>query len=109
VMPADVVLPQPAQFEGGRPLKTFDLGGENFSGTRSEWTTDGRALVYPVDREGSAVLVEQPLDFGRMEDILKLDDELFDFRYSPDGKMLAVTRGGWQHDVVLISDFNRAK
>ena len=34
----------------------------------------------------------------------KFDDELADFSYSPDGQSLAVTRGGWQHDIVLIRD-----
>ncbi len=34
-------------------------------------------------------------------------EELFDFDYSADGQFLAVTRGGWKHDVVLISDLNR--
>ncbi len=29
------------------------------------------------------------------------------FNYSFDSQMLAVTRGSWQHDVVLISDLNR--
>ena len=37
---------------------------------------------------------------------LEFEDEVFDFGYSSDGQLLAVTRGGWQHDVVLISDLN---
>jgi hypothetical protein len=33
--------------------------------------------------------------------------DLFDFGYSFDNRSLAVTRGAWQHDVVLISGFAR--
>jgi len=32
------------------------------------------------------------------------EDELFDFDLSDDGQFLGVTRGGWFHDVVLISE-----
>jgi len=35
---------------------------------------------------------------------LNLDtDELFDFGYSIDGRSLAITRGSWLSDIVLIS------
>jgi hypothetical protein len=51
-------------------------------------------------------LVKQPLNGGRPEEIATFEDELFDFGYAPDGQTLAVTRGGWQHDVILIRDFN---
>lgn len=45
---------------------------------------------------------------GPTEQLALFDqDELFDFDYSPDGQLLAVTRGLWQHDVVLITDLNR--
>jgi Tol biopolymer transport system component/DNA-binding winged helix-turn-helix (wHTH) protein len=93
-------------FEGGQPLKTFDLGGQNFSGTRIQWTADRQALVYALEKDGVTKLVKQPLNGSRTEEIATFEDELFDFGYSPDGQTLAVTRGGWQHDVVLISDLN---
>jgi eukaryotic-like serine/threonine-protein kinase len=93
-------------FAGGQPLRTFDLVGQNFSGTRIEWTPDGQALLYAIEREGVTTLVKQPMNGGRVEEIMKFEDEVFDFGYSSDGQLLAVTRGGWQHDVVLISDLN---
>ena len=97
-----LVLP----FGGGQPLKTLDLGGHSFSGTRIEWTKDGQALLYTIEREGLETLVKQPVNGGRAEEIMKFEDEVFDFGYSSDGQLLAVTRGGWRHDVVLISDLN---
>lgn len=69
---------------------------------------DGKALIYGVERNGVTALIKQSLDGGPPEEIAGFDeDELFDFGYSFDGRFLAVTRGGWQHDVVLISDLSR--
>jgi hypothetical protein len=48
--------------------------------------------------------MRQSLNGGLIEDSLNLDtDELFDFGYSVDGRSLAITRGGWLSDIVLIS------
>ena len=93
-------------FAGGQPLKTIDLAGPNFSGTRIEWTPDGQGLLYAIERDGMKTLVKESVNGGRVEEIAKFEDEVFDFGYSSDGQLLAVTRGGWQHDVVLISDLN---
>jgi Tol biopolymer transport system component/DNA-binding winged helix-turn-helix (wHTH) protein len=90
----------------GQPLRKLDLAGQTFSGTRIQWTPDGKALVYARQQDGVTSLVKQPLTGGRAQAIMEFEDELFDFGYSPDGRMLAVTRGGWQHDIVLISDLN---
>jgi Tol biopolymer transport system component/DNA-binding winged helix-turn-helix (wHTH) protein len=91
-------------FAGGPPIKTFDLGGRNFSGTRIEWTPDGQSLVYAIEQDGVNTLVKQSLNGGPVQEITKFPDDVFDFGYSYDGQMLAVTRGGWQSDVVLIRD-----
>ena len=94
--------------EGGQPLKRMDFTGAGFSRNRMQWTHDGKALIYPVEHAGPTVLVRQPLDGGPSEEIMDFDgDELFDFGYSSDGRFLAVTRGEWQHDLVLISDLSR--
>lgn len=93
---------------GGPPLKRMEFAGGIWWGVRMQWTADGRALIFGLDRNGERVLVKQPLDGGRPEVILAFDeDEPFDFGYSPDGQHFAVTRGEWQHDIVLISDLNR--
>lgn len=61
-----------------------------------------------AEQNGPIAIVKQPLDGGPTEQLALFDqDELFDFDYSPDGQLLAVTRGLWQHDVVLITDLNR--
>jgi eukaryotic-like serine/threonine-protein kinase len=95
-------------FNGGAAVKRIDFAGGGFSGSRIQWTPDGNALLYAIERNGPTVLVKQKLDGGPPEEIMDFGgDELFDFGYSPDGKLLAVTRGVWQHDVVFIADFGR--
>lgn len=94
-------------FEGGQPLKRFDFSGGGFSKSRIQWTADGKALTYAAERNGPTILIKQSLSGGAPEEVATLgEDELFDFGYSSDGQSLAVIRGGWQHDVVLLTGFN---
>jgi Tol biopolymer transport system component len=93
---------------GGEPLKRLEFRGTDLSGTRIKWIPDGKAVIYPTVLDGPTVILKQPLEGGVPEEITRFeDDELFDFGYSSDGQYLAVTRGSWQHDVVLINDLNK--
>jgi Tol biopolymer transport system component len=91
---------------GGPAIKRINFAGGGFSGSRIQWTPDGNALLYAVDRNGPTILLKQNLDSeGPAQEVMDFGaDNLFDFGYSPDGKFLAVTRGVWQHDIVLITD-----
>ena len=51
-------------------------------------------------------MFRQPLSGGEPTLVMKFEDELADFSYSQDGQSLAVARGGWQHDIVLIRDLS---
>ena len=93
-------------FEGGPPLKTFDLAAPTFSGNRIQWTLDGKALIYGTEVDGVTSVFKQPLSGGEPVVVMKFEDELADFSYSHDGQSLAVARGGWQHDIVLIRDLS---
>src|ERR1043166_3026021 len=93
-------------FEDGRPLKTFDLAAPTFSSNRLQWTRDGKAVIYGTEHDGVTSICKQPLSGGEPAVVTKFEDELADFSYSPDGQSLAVARGGWQHDIVLIRDLS---
>ena len=93
-------------FDGGAPLKTFDLAAPTFSGNRIQWTRDGKAVIYGTELDGVTSLFRQPLSGGEPSLVMKFEDELADFSYSHDGQSLAVARGGWQHDIVLIRDLS---
>jgi Tol biopolymer transport system component len=93
-------------FEGGRTLKTFELAAQTFSSNRIQWTRDGKAIIYGTEDEGLTSILRQPLSGGQPTAVMKFEDELADFSYSQDGQSLAVARGGWQHDIVLIRDLS---
>jgi TolB protein len=99
-----LVLP----FEGGQPLKRFEFAGGGFRGFRVHWTPDGKALIYGIENNGKTAIIKQSLDGGQPQQIMDFDeDEMFDFGHSSDRKLFAVTRGAWQHDIVLISGLNQ--
>lgn len=94
-------------FDGVAPSKRLECNTAGFSKVRIQWTRDGKALIYALEKIGSTALVRQPLDGSAAQTIMDFKgDQLFDFGYSPDG-LFAITRGEWQHDIVLINDLGR--
>jgi Tol biopolymer transport system component len=94
-----------APAEGGEPIRIFELppGGQP---PRARWTPDGRALTYIVHRGSASNIWKQPLDGGPPEQLTDFKDSTITaFAWSPDGRLLAVARGGETSDVVLLKDF----
>jgi Tol biopolymer transport system component len=93
-----------APFEGGEPLKTFDLPAT--FGVPLRWTADGRAVAYVDTRGGVSNIVAQPLDGGAVKQLTDFKaDRIFWFDFSRDGKQLALSRGTQTSDVILIKGF----
>ncbi len=66
---------------------------------------DGKALVYPIHTGEVHNLWRQNLDGSPGQQITHFDcEEIWDFRWSPDGSKLALVRGHTDSDVVLIRD-----
>jgi Tol biopolymer transport system component len=91
-------------FEGGEPLKFFDLAaGAQIAQVR--WLPDGSALTYTVDRGGVSNIWIQPIDGSPAKQLTDFkSDRIYAYDWSPDGKWLALSRGPEQRDVVLITD-----
>ena len=90
-------------FEGGEPLKMFDLPATFSNPLR--WTPDGRGLTYIVNRGGISNIWIQPLDGSPAKQLTDFkSDRIFSFDWSPDGKWLVLSRGPEQRDVVLMTD-----
>jgi len=92
-------------FEGGQPIKLFDLSAtadyENL-----HWSPDGQALLYIDTKGGVSNIWSQPIDGSPAKQVTNFKSDLiFDFDWSHDGKQLAVSRGNQPSDVVLISGF----
>lgn len=95
-----------APLEGGEPLKTFDFSRSFSTASLLRWTPDGRALAYPITRNGVSNIFAQPLDGGAPKQLTDFKaDRIFSFAFSRDGKQIALSRGTQTSDVVLIKDF----
>lgn len=92
---------------GGEPTKTLPFTGPI---TNLRWTVDGRALVYGATRNGVTNLWAQPIDGSAPKQLTNFASErIFNFDFSRDGKQIALSRGTQTSDVVLISNFKRAR
>jgi Tol biopolymer transport system component len=93
-------------FEGGDPIKLFDLPQTASLYDSVSWTPDGRALTYINGRGIVLNIWLQPVDGGQPRQLTDFHtDRIFSFGWSRDGKWLAVSRGVANNDVVLISNF----
>jgi Tol biopolymer transport system component len=71
------------------------------------WSPDGTAIVYSKHTEGVDNLWRQPLDAGEPEMITDFTerDGITSFRFSPDGKQIAFSKGLTTSDIVLLKNF----
>jgi len=92
-------------FDGGAPVKIFPHSAEGVPLIR--WTPDGRFLTYDDNPIGPAKLWLQPIEGGAPKLLAEIaSDRIFGFDWSPDGERLAVVRGLWATNIVLIRDFD---
>ncbi len=89
--------------EDGNPMYRFDAPAAM---SNLSWSPDGNALQYVLTREGVGNLWEQPLAGGPPKQLTHFKTDLIqDFAWSADGKQLALSRGNFNSNVVLISNF----
>lgn len=91
-------------YEGGEPVKVFDLIGNK---GQFRWSPDGRSLYYLRDMQGGVTNVWTfPFDDKPPKQLTDFKtDQIYNFAWSPDGKQLVLARGTTTSDVVLIKDF----
>src|SRR5438309_2974217 len=90
------------------PPKLIEADERISSGALS-FTPDGKAVAYPIRENGVDNLWVQPLGGGSAgRQITSVNSEqILTFRWSPDGKGLAVLRRHTDSDVVLIRDLTK--
>jgi eukaryotic-like serine/threonine-protein kinase len=95
--------------DGGEPVKLFDvLPGDAAGGSVVRWTPDGRGVVYIDFRDGATSLWLQSLDGGAPQKILTSSHEIiYTFDIARDGRII-LSRGLRAHDVVMITDTEKA-
>jgi hypothetical protein len=67
------------------------------------FTPDGRAIAYVIRDDGIDNLFAQPLDGSKGEMLTQFSSgHIRDFAWSVDGRQIAMIRGGYDSDVVLL-------
>ncbi|HVO80589.1 MAG TPA: protein kinase [Terriglobales bacterium] len=92
--------------DSGQVLRTFEYDPRHSGQLR--FSPDGKGIVYPIREKGVDNLWLQPLDGTRGRQLTNFDSlKIFSYRWSLDGKRLALVRGDSPSDVVLIQEAAR--
>jgi DNA-binding winged helix-turn-helix (wHTH) protein/Tol biopolymer transport system component len=93
-------------FQGGEIIKAFDVPVQYFmsySKATVEWTRDGKAIHYIALQNGASNIWLQPMDGSSPNQVTTFPaGRIFNFAFSPDGLRLALSRGTFERDAVLI-------
>ena len=93
-------------FEGGAPLKIFEVPATVNQSAGIHWTADGRSLTYVDGRSGHSNIWSQSMDGGSPKPMTHFKgDQIFSFDWSRDGKQLIFLNGTVMSNVVLMSGF----
>ncbi|MFN0120267.1 MAG: winged helix-turn-helix domain-containing protein [Blastocatellia bacterium] len=89
-------------FAGGEPRVIFP---QTVSPQNLRWTHDGRYITYGHNPPaGAATLWQQPREGGAPRLLLTAETaRFFGWDWSPDGQRLALVRGLWETNVVLLT------
>lgn len=87
----------------GRPIQIVKF--QKPPGSILRFAPDGKAVVYQMREAGVDNLWLQPLDGSSGHKLTNFDSEhVLNFRWSVDGKSLAVLRGHSDTNIVLMKD-----
>lgn len=90
-------------FNGGHPVRSFEVPKGVLFQSLVRWTPDGSALAYILNKDGVSNIWVQPLDGRPAKQLTNFKtDQMFWFEWSPDGQQLGVSRGAITSDVVMI-------
>ena len=99
----DVVGIAMFELESSNPPRI--INASHISGNALQFTPDGKSIAYAIRENGVDNVWIQPLDGSAGHAITDFKSEhIWSFRLSPDGKSLAVLRGHFDSDVVLLQE-----
>jgi Tol biopolymer transport system component len=87
-------------------LNEFEVFINRASGPKIVWATDGKSLIYEnIDLNYIGNLWRQSLGGEPEQSTNFTSEQIFDFGFSPDRSQLALVRGAWNYDAVLLKGF----
>lgn len=94
-----------ALFDLGSSSPPRMLDARDYSGSAMQFTPDGKSIAYVIRENGVDNVWVQPLDgsTGHPRTDFK-SEQIWSFSLSPDGKSLAILRGHYDSDVVLLQE-----
>jgi DNA-binding winged helix-turn-helix (wHTH) protein/Tol biopolymer transport system component len=97
---------------GGDVVRTYapEFGTSMGAGKRGlQWAPDGQGIYFVAnDTAGVGNVWLQPVDGSEPVQVTKFDSgRIFNFAFSPDGKNLALSKGSYDRDLVLISGLSK--
>jgi len=92
--------------DAATPFQTFDLPPNGIVGNQAlmRWTPDGKSITYVLRQPDGSHFWSQPLVGGQPKHVAHFDDLVFWYSFSPDGKQIAMTRGQYLRDVILLNN-----
>lgn len=95
-------------FEGGEAIRSFSTTVRyvelNRKSSNLQWSADSRAIHYAVSKNGVSNVWRQAIDALPPTQVTQfMEDRIFSYSYSPDGKRLALSRGTYENDAILLS------
>lgn len=95
-------------FDGGEIIKTFDaalLSNPTTDNKNLQWTADGRGIYFVALTNGVSNIWQQPIDGSAPVQVTDFKNgRIFNFAFSADGSQIALSRGTFNSDVVLIEN-----
>jgi serine/threonine protein kinase/Tol biopolymer transport system component len=89
---------------GGAPVFSFEVPVGNIVGEGiPHWSPDGKGVDFCLSRGGATNVWRQPVPSGTAKQITNFPSgTMRSFNWSPDGKILFVTRGSRSSDIILL-------
>ncbi len=90
-------------FEGSLPVKKFEIPQHAGQMQMVRFSPDSRAILFISTTEGVSNIWQQPIDGSPPQQVTNFrSDRIFSYDWSDNGKQLAVIRGAWTADMVLL-------